>query len=61
MKLLRNVIVKISFKSLHIALVPPRRRDQPCSFIMYSAADYEEMLITYGECGNADNLRRMWK
>jgi hypothetical protein len=36
MKLLRNVSVKISDKSLP---------DQLCSFIMYSAADYVEMLI----------------
>jgi hypothetical protein len=28
---------------------------------MYSAADYVKMLIIYGECGNVDNLRRMWK
>jgi hypothetical protein len=28
---------------------------------MYSAADYVEMLTIYGECGNVDNLRRMWK
>jgi hypothetical protein len=55
MKLLRNVSVKISFKSLQIALIPPRRRGQPCSFIMYSAADYVEMLIIYGECGNEVN------
>jgi hypothetical protein len=44
--------VKISFKSLQIALIQLRR---PCSFIMYSAADYVEMLIIYGECGNEEN------
>jgi hypothetical protein len=32
-----------------------RRRGQPCSFIMYSAADYVEMLIIYGECENEVN------
>jgi hypothetical protein len=32
-----------------------KRRGQPCSFIMYSAADYVEMLIIYGECGNEVN------
>jgi hypothetical protein len=53
MKLLRNVSVKISFKLLQIALVPPRRRGQPCSFIIYSAADYVK--IIYGECGNEVN------
>jgi hypothetical protein len=46
MKLLRHVSVNISFKSL---------RGQLCSFIMYSAADYVEMLIIYGECGNEVN------
>jgi hypothetical protein len=32
-----------------------RRHGQPCSFIMYSAADYVEMLIIYGECENEEN------
>jgi hypothetical protein len=31
--------------------MPLRCRAQPRSFIMYSAADYVEMLIIHGECG----------
>jgi hypothetical protein len=61
MKLLRNVSVKISCKSLKIALVPPRRRGQPCSFNMYSTADYVGMLKIYGECGrNAGEAARVY-
>jgi hypothetical protein len=38
---------------IQIALVPPRRRGSPCSFIMY--------VFCSGLCENVDNLRRMWK
>jgi hypothetical protein len=27
---------------------------------MYSAADYVEMLIIYGECGNEENLNALF-
>jgi transcriptional regulator with PAS, ATPase and Fis domain len=47
MKLLRNDSVKILFKSLQIALVPPS-----CSTVLF------DHVFCSGLCGNVDNLRK---
>jgi hypothetical protein len=59
MKLLRNVSVKISCKSLKIALVPPSWSTVLFQHVFCS--DYVGMLKIYGECGrNAGEAARVY-